>query len=605
MSLFSAQVQQVAAATTVPTPTTIAAQAAASEAAIIAASSALAIDTPVAVPGLVPDGMYPWQHAAVAYALGSIARHGGAVIGDDMGLGKTRVALALISIWRAAGATGPCLVVTPPANLGGYQREMADAFPSLRMFVAQGRKTTRIPADADIVWMSDDALTMRAWLTQGERKLEDGRTVAVPSSVTTSLCGYVRDEAHRDKGNGGRPSTTRSRAAVSLLVSETLRNAGKPVVVMTGTLTTNRPVEALVPLKIAGGSALVKAIAQSTTEHSFLVRYCTGKQTLVGGKVKSSWDGAQNLAELHQRLRATCYVRREKSDLDPAALPHFGWQIVPFAIGEGLLTTLNRIERDMLAMIEEQHGIAAMFRAARAETIVRIGKMRAELGKVKADAAVRYVVDLLDESEGQDSAVVFYEHTLALDPMREAFMKAGIVVAEVNGLTRNRRAVEDAFQSRPALLAEVKRLAEVIGSTTGTEQADAIAAMAVAQRDLDDAPQVVLAQLQAAGQALTLTAARHAVWVQTPWSAGMLAQQRDRIRRCDAISADRAAAGVSVQFHVLQVQRTNGKPTFDHSMWKIVEAKAEATDAVNAGRDVTLPDESVMEAALIDWYANL
>lgn len=602
MSIFSSAVTTAATATVVPTATSKAAD----EAAIFAASSALSTPNVVTIPGLADGALYPWQTAAVEYALGAISRHGGAIIGDDMGLGKTRVALALIAIWRAAApAGGPVLVVTPPANLGGYQREMLDAFPTMTMHVAQGRKPTRIAPGTDILWMSDDALTMRAWLTCGEEKLADGRTVAMPSPIAKSLIGYIRDEAHRDKGNGGRPATTRSRAAISILLGEMLRASACPVVCMTGTLTTNRPVEALLPLKIAGGSALVKAITRSANEHSFLVRYCSGRQTMVGGKVKSSWDGAQNLPELHQRLRETCYVRREKSDLDPASLPHFGWQIVPFAIGEGMLGTLNRIEKDMLAMIEEQHGVAAAFRAARAETIVRIGKMRAELGRVKADAAVRYVVDLLDDSEGQDSAVVFYEHNGALDALRDAFMRAGICIAEVNGLTRNRRKVEDAFQSRPALLAEVARLAEVIASTSGSEHATAVAEMAQAQADLDDAPQVVLAQLQAAGQALTLTAARHAVWVQLPWSAGMLAQQRDRIRRCDAISAERAARGESVQFHVLEVQRTNGKPTFDAAMWAVVEAKAAATDAVNAGRDVTLPDESVMEAALIEWYAHL
>lgn len=604
MPLFSAQV--TAAAAQVPSAATIAAQRAAERASIIAASSALAGDE-VTVPGMVPGSLYPWQHAAVRYATAAIARHGGAVIGDDMGLGKTRVALALIALWRAADPTlGPVLVVTPPANLGGYQREMAAAFPGLRMFVAQGRKTTRIPAGTDVLWMSDDALTMRAWLTCGDSMPDAyGKSHPLPSTICQSLAGFVRDEAHRDKGNAGRPSTARSRAATSLLVGQVLRDAGRPTVVMTGTLTTNRPVEALLPLKIAGGSALVKTIAESNTEHSFLVRFCTGKQSVVGGKIKSSWDGAENLAQLHENLRATVYVRREKSDLDPSALPHFGWQVVPMAFGDGALSKLTRIEQDMLALIEEQHGPAAAWRAARAETIVRIGKMRQELGRVKAEATVRYVADLLDDSEGRDSAVVFYEHTEALDALRLSFLKAGITTAEVNGGTRDRRAVEDAFQSRPALLAEVERLAALAAETTGTEQAQHLAALNTAQRALTDAPQVVLAQLQAAGQALTLTAARHAVWCQLPWSAGMLAQQRDRIRRCDVMSAERAARGESVQFHVLEVVRASGKTTFDASMWRVLEGKAAATDAVNAGRDVTLPDESVMEAALIDWYANL
>lgn len=594
MSIFGSQVATAAAATVVPTAATVVAQAHAQRDSIIAASKALAVDTPVVVPGITRP-LYDHQQAAVAYVQDAIARFGGAIVGDDMGMGKTSVALAMVALWKASGqyGHGPVIIVTPPANLGGYQREIRDAFPTLTMHVVQGRKPLVHVPHADVVWMSDDALTMRAHLTEAAFDGK-GNRVEVASRLVQAACAYIRDEAHRDKGVGGRPQTTKSRAATSLLVAQAMHDAGKPVLVLTGTLTSNRPVEAIVPIRMAGGSTLLKTIAESTTEHGFLVRYCTGRQTMVGGKVKSSWDGANDLDVLHANLRSTVYVRREKSDLGEGVLPHFGWSIVPMAFSEALLGTLTRIERDMLALIEEQHGVQAMLRAARAEAIVRITKMRQELGRVKAEAAVRYVVDLLDESDGKDSAVVFYEHGTALDALRMAFLKAGIVTCEMNGTTSDRRAVEDAFQGRPALVAAVEAAAE----------AGDHVALAAANAALNEAPQVILAQMQSAGQAVTLTAARHAVWVQLGWSAGGLAQQRDRIRRCDDMSKARAEAGVGVQFHVLEVVRTDGRTTFDGSLWKVLEAKAKACDAVNAGREVTLSDDDVMEAALVDWYAN-
>jgi hypothetical protein len=117
--------------------------------------------------------------------------------------------------------------------------------------------------------------------------------------------------------------------------------------------------------------------------------------------------------------------------------------------------------------------------------------------------------------------------------------------------------------------------------------------------------QVMLAQLQAAGQAVTLTAARHSVWLQTPWSAGMLAQQKDRNRRCDTVSRDRAERGETVEYHVLQAAKDDGRDTFDMAMWRVVEAKAKVCDAVNAGQDVTLPDEAIMFEALREWFATV
>jgi hypothetical protein len=406
---------------------------------------------------------------------------------------------------------------------------------------------------------------MRTWLSSGEVKQKDGTTTLIPSDLTQSISMYVRDEIHRDKGNMGKPTL---RARVSLLVANTLRAiGGRPVIGMTGTMLVNRPVEALLPLRIVGGEALVHAMVPgSHSMGAFLVRYCKGETTAYG----TSWGGASNTAELHNRLRATCYVRREKGDIDPTALPHFGWSVVPFAFTPSAMRTYKRAQDHLLELIREEKGPEAAFRASRAETIVRMQRLWAEAAAVKVAATIDYVTDLVDQG---DQVVVFYQHKDSFDALLSGFMRARlsnggrINTGWINGMTQDRRAMEDDFQA---------------GKT-----------------------QVMLAQLQAAGQAVTLTAARHAVWMQVPFSAGMLAQQRDRIRRCDDISKARAEAGVGVQFHVLQAAFDDGKPTFDMAMWATLERKAEVIDAVNAGQDVTLPSDSIMQETLVEWFHSL
>jgi len=594
MSIFGTQVAAVAATTVVPTAATVAAQQAEQRAAIISASTALEPQGSVMVPGCTRP-LYPHQQAAVEYISAALTRFGGAIVGDDMGMGKTAVALSMVALWKQAGATGPTIIVTPPAVLGGLQREMREAFPALTMTVVQGRKPLPKVPTTDIVWMSDDSLTMRAHLTEVDlHASKTGERVEVASRLVHAAAGFIRDEAHRDKGVGGRPKGVRSRAATSLLVADALRIAGKPVLAMTGTLTLNRPVEAIIPIKMAGGSHLLKTIAESTSEHGFLVRFCTGRQTVVGGKVKSSWDGAQNLDVLHSNLRSTVYVRREKADLDPASLPNFGWAVVPMAFSEALLGPLTRIEKDMLALIEEQHGVEAMMRASRAEAIVRITKMRQELGRVKAEAAARYVADLIDDSDGRDSVVVFYEHGAAHDALLKAFMGAGLTTCSLNGAEKNKGEVIELFQSR------VERLAALDAAV----DAEDYVAIAAATAALDEAPQVMLIQMGAGGQGVTVTAARHAVWVQLGWSG--IAQQKDRIFRCDAITKARAERGETVQYHVLETVRVDGRTTFDGALWSVVQGKQAVCDAVNIGREgATISEEAVMTAALNEWYANV
>ena len=103
---------------------------------------------------------------------------------------------------------------------------------------------------------------------------------------------------------------------------------------------------------------------------------------------------------------------------------------------------------------------------------------------------------------------------------------------------------------------------------------------------------------------MTLTAAADAVFLQTPWSSGLLKQAADRIVRIDDKTQARAIAGEHITWHCLQACQSDGRPTFDQYMFDVVQAKAQISDAVNSGSDITMPDESVFLEAVTAWYAD-
>lgn len=519
---------------------------------ILQASNALT--GTVSVPGMLRPFM-PHQAAAFLYTQASIARWGGCLIGDDMGMGKTQVALAAIA--AATDHGGYALVIAPPVTIGGWRGDMAAAFPSLNLYQAKGRTPGAIPAGTDIVFISDDPLTLRAWLTNG---IDPQTKKFTLSDLATGAAMMVRDELHRDKGSDGKPGTPTSRSRLVLTLADALRLSGAPVIGMTGTLLTNRVIEALVPLQIVGGMPLIKALAPGARNaFGFAYTYTIPQHNGFGTSYNQS--DLSKLGQLHEYLRRTVYVRREKSDLGNV-LPNSGWLIRPIALN-GVLARYNRVEQDFLNLILEEEGPESMWRKARAEALTRMQSLWAEAGAAKGAAAAEYIIDLVEQGR---SVVAFYYHKTCLDALVDKLSRAKI------------------------------RLGLINGNVTGDARDAEIASFQASKTP------VILCQIRAAGLGVTLTAAADAVFVQVPWSAGDLKQAADRILRVDDKTLARAVNGEAITWHVLQAAKDDGKPTFDMAMWQVLIGKAEVCDAVNAGKPVTLDDESVAYAALTAWY---
>src|SRR4029077_14800379 len=161
----------------------------------------------VHVPGMLRPFL-PHQPAAFQYLLATLRARGGGYDGDDMAVGKTQTLQGLIAS-RLAEVGGYAVVIAPSVTIKGWRDDLAAAFPSLRMVHLHGRggKVQRDGAgrivlpEADIYWLSDDPLTLRAWLTNGM----DERKRYTHSHVITEASIVVRDEIHRDKGENGAP----------------------------------------------------------------------------------------------------------------------------------------------------------------------------------------------------------------------------------------------------------------------------------------------------------------------------------------------------------------------------------------------------------------
>lgn len=558
MSLFDPNL--LAQASVAPVAPAFVAPAGLGDDAWLAASKALAA---VAHPQGMVRPFLPWQAAAYQFCNDSIARWGGSLLGDDMGMGKTQVMLALVAdAVRTVGSYA--IVIAPTVAETGYRQDLAAAFPHLVMHTVKGRTVKALPA-ADIYFMSDDPLTLKAWLGV-ETVAANGNKHIDASAWAAGAAIVCRDEIHRDKGNQGKPSV---RSKVMLAVGKALRQAGKAIVGATGTLLTNRPVEAYLPLQIIGGEALVTAVTPGSSKASgFLWRYCN-PQTIyaAGGRKITTFVGTDvdtaNL--LHEYLRRTVYVRREKTDLGEGVLPNSGWLVKPVALPMTKTVRLLRIERELYDLIREESGPAAALKAERAETIRKMMMMWSECGVAKAEAAVDYVKTLTDEGE---QVVVFFHHTDVMLAMMDYLVKARISFNVINGSVTGdaRIAAVDEFQAGDV--------------------------------------QVCLANIKAAGMAVTLTAAPHAVFVQCPWSAGDLKQAADRVLRVDDRSMARAKAGESVTWHVLQTCWENGDPSFDAAIFKVLQDKAVICDAVNAGRPITITDDNMTLAVLEAWVPN-
>jgi SWI/SNF-related matrix-associated actin-dependent regulator of chromatin subfamily A-like protein 1 len=307
-------------------------------------SGSRAEDASVEVEGL-GGTLMPFQRAGVAY----MTRVKRGFIADEMGLGKTVQALAVIQKLEAF----PALIVCPASLKLNWEREALRWLPGKAVHIVESSAPTR---HAHLNIINYDILA---------KHLEKLRSM--------ELAAVVFDESHALKNHKAR----RTEAAAKLV-------RGIPVrIMLTGTPILNRPGELLAPLSILG------RLEDLGGFHGFANRYCAAKEKHFGnGRVAMDLSGADNLRELSSKLRATCLIRRLKSDVI-SELPPKQRTVIPVELtnqGEYRDAT-----RDVLGWIAERAANDPKFRAEIAhlpeEAQLQLMARRAQEAALRAEPA--------------------------------------------------------------------------------------------------------------------------------------------------------------------------------------------------------------------------
>jgi superfamily II DNA or RNA helicase len=366
----------------------------------------------------------------------------GGVLADDMGLGKTVQALAAL---RA-----PALVVAPRSVVFNWQREIAKFVPGLRVstYLGEGRA---LDDSADVTLttygtLRNDAaaLASRAWEV------------------------VVLDEAQAIKN----PDSLTARAAFGL--------QGKFKLALSGTPVENRLAD-LFSLMHFANRGLFAGRA------SFRERF---EDPIARGDA----DAARRL-----RDRVAPYVlRRKKRDVAPDLPPRSEtvlWVELDAAERAAYDAVRVATQKELVDSLAE-----GMSTLAALEALLRLRQAACHRGLLPGQVAetsskVERLAHAVEEAAADEhKSLVFSQWTTLLDRIEPALTARGIPFVRLDGTTRDRAAVVDAFQAAGG-------------------------------------PPVMLLSLKAGGTGLNLTAADHVFLVDPWWNPAVEDQAADRAHR--------------------------------------------------------------------------
>lgn len=447
-----------------------------------------AADIKIPKPDELEADYFPYQKAAILYALGRKR----VLFADSMGLGKSIEAIGWINALRAEGQNINRILIICPASLKinwgrEMQRWLVGGFSDFPVWVAMGID------DRDAAGLRDffDKAPIRLVIVNYELLVRTKELSKALMSYDWSV--IIIDEAHRLKNLSAQRSqvilgrdATKNSPAVPGLVDKAERIAA-----LTGTPMPNRPRE-FYPL------ARLMDPETFAVEWAYLQRYCGARKVSFWKKneegvpeEKFRWDfsGASNLSELRELCRAKFMVRRLKKDVWQE-MPEKTRQVVvlwppkevaavDFAIDEKLRQTTIPYEQAHDALMSPQG----------AKILAEIAKEREELALLKLPFAIEFI-ELAIESTNK--VVVFAHHHSVIEALKKHFKKRCVVLYGPMSEKRRQKSV-DRFQ-------QDKTMRLFIGSS-------------------------------AAGEGITLTASSHVIFVESSWVPGEVSQREDRVHR--------------------------------------------------------------------------
>jgi SNF2 family DNA or RNA helicase len=438
-----------------------------SRAAAVEASQAFAATEAFKLrPGL-SGALRPYQQAGVEFITGHAENK--AYIGDEMGLGKTITALATIHQEQAY----PALVVCPAVVVGNWKREANTWLPDKQVQIIKSGKD-KIDPKADIV--------VASYALAG---------VAAGHKFAQVVC----DEAHYLKNQ--KAKRTETVVAIAKAAPRRLLLSGTPV--------TNKPQDLFAQLEVLDVTGQGKPLGSF---FQFATRYCAGRQ----GRYGFEADGATNLDELSQRLRAGTYLRRDKAQV-LTELPEKQRQFIPVGIPADTKRRIKEVEAEF-RVAQKAHVPGAALKAMTDE-MVAVG-----LGKIEAAGAF-----MEDFAETGKKLIVFSNLREVQQGLLQKARDLGVPTVHILGddSSEKRTQAVESFQKDPKI-------------------------------------QFAVCSLKAAGVGITMTAASDVLMVEQDWTPANLDQAEDRAHRMGQKNA------VNVTYLVME-------NTVDETLKQVIEAK--------------------------------
>jgi len=388
----------------------------------------------------------PFQKAGIAYAL----EHQNVLIADEPGLGKSIEALGVVN---SDLSIQNVLIVCPASLKLNWEREARKwLVRPLRISVING---TRKPfPDGGVVIINYDILS--------------GYRLAIDQVEWDVL---ICDESHMIKN----PKSSRSKA----VIGNWHRDPSKRI----------EPIKAKRRIFLTGTPILNKPIELWTTIHSldpatwgswktFTEKYCDARETRWG------WDvnGASNLTELQDRLRARIMVRRLKSEV-MTELPPKQRQVIVLPSKTSVLKREKKFAATLEAMLAGADIPPVEFES--------MSKVRHETAIDKIPDAIDHIKALMEEHQ---KLVVMCHHRDVLEAIAEGVSEFGVVRLQGGDSEAAKQDAVDRFQNDPSV-------------------------------------RIFLGSIRAAGVGITLTAASLLLFVELDWVPGIMTQAEDRIHR--------------------------------------------------------------------------
>ncbi len=426
----------------------------------------------------------PYQAAGVEW-LGFLRQVGlQGILADDMGLGKT--VQALVAMLQT---DGPHLVVAPTSVLRNWEREAARFAPRLKVNLYHGPQRVHDP-DADVV------LTSYALLRMDVEKLRE------------TEWGYaVLDEAQAIKN----PRSQTARAAGRIRARHRLAMTGTPV---------ENSLEELWSLF----RYLMPGFLGS--HEAFRERFVV---PIEAGDPKGT-------EALRSRIRP--YVLRRLKRQVATELPPLTDMVIRCEMGDAQRRVYEAVRvaawKDVQSLLSEGGGRVGTLQIL--EALLRMRQAccdpallpgdHSEAGACKLDELEDLLVELVCDDH---KALIFSQWTSLLDRVEVRLKKLGIRWVRLDGSTRDRQTVIDAFQS-------------------------------------PEGPPVFLLSLKAGGTGLNLTAADYVVHLDPWWNPAVQQQATDRAHR---IGQDKPVVSV----------RLIAEGTLEERILELQDAKRALADA--------------------------